>query len=75
MSQIQRVAQSRKLFKHYIERNIQRDKDIPLYFYRMSRYRFNSYNFTKCIIISIFSYEMGTTQVPIIGRFGSLSCG
>ena len=44
MSQIERVKEPRKLFKYAIESHINRDASERVAFYRMNRWRFNTFN-------------------------------
>lgn len=51
MSQIQRKANAepKKLFKYYIDKNTVEDAKEDPFFYRVNRWRFNSYNANRCI--------------------------
>ena len=49
-SQIQRKPnyEPQKLFKYYIDKNMSNDAKEEPFFYRLNRFRFNSYNQSRC---------------------------
>lgn len=57
MSEIQKKpnSQPRKLFKYYLDKNIAEDAQESTYLYRLNRFRFNSYNQSRCMNLLICS--------------------
>ena len=44
MQNIRKTGEGQKLFKYYIDKNIKAESKESMYFTRLNRYHFNSYN-------------------------------
>lgn len=71
MSEIEKVKEPQKLFKYAINRHLEIDRKEKLHFYRVNRWRFNTFNRFNCI--HTFTQLSNSSNSKVLSSFPGMS--
>jgi hypothetical protein len=64
MSEIEPVREPQRLFKFAIDSHIAQDKSERLHFFRMNRWRYNTFNRFNCKSLITQSSKLSNSKAP-----------